>query len=246
MYEHWQPDYCRNYSHPWAQTTGAFQSDTPYPHQSNSSVNIGMRSGWPSDDEQRSFISSQMQDSDIEEVPPLPPPLEVSLLYRNDKKDGLEDVDCDKLCQKISSQELIGTPKQQLKKVPSQEFSDAPKQHKKNVTRVYPITEVFNSRFLSDRLADSVSRPNFARILAEKFFSEDVRISSNVSGQRGKKKLDEDIISAIKVASLRMWPLKATENECVAWQQCVKALDEYGRRLRCKHGLSDKDSDKEN
>ena len=96
---------------------------------------------------------------------------------------------------------------------------------------MYPITEIFNSKFLSERLAESVSRPNFARILAEKFFTEEVRVSSNVNGQRGKKKLDPDIVSAIRVASLRMWPLKSTENEHIAWQQCVKAIDEYGRRI---------------
>ena len=54
-------------------------------------------------------------------------------------------------------------------------------------------------------------------------------MSSNVNGQRGKNKLDPDIVSAIRVASLRMWPLKSTENEHIAWQQCVKAIDEYGR-----------------
>ena len=92
-----------------------------------------------------------------------------------------------------------------------------------------------------------MSRPNFARILAEKFFTEEVRVSSNVSGQRGKRKLDPDIISAIRVACLRMWPLKSIESEAAAWQQRMKAIDEYGRRLRRSKGVSGNcQGDKEN
>ena len=97
---------------------------------------------------------------------------------------------------------------------------------------IYPITKVFNNVFLSDCLAESVSRPNFSLILVTKFFTEEVRLMSNVSGQCGKNQLDKDIISAIKVASFRMWPLKSTENESAAWRQCVKAIDEGGRHLR--------------
>ena len=40
-------------------------------------------------------------------------------------------------------------------------------------------------------------------------------------------KLDPDVISTIKVACFRMWPLKAAEKERAAWQQRTKA----GRRI---------------
>lgn len=56
-------------------------------------------------------------------------------------------------------------------------------------------------------------------------------MTSNVSGSRGKNKLDKDIVAAVKVASFKMWPLKAAENENVAWAKCVKSIDEMGRRL---------------
>ena len=96
---------------------------------------------------------------------------------------------------------------------------------------IYPVTEVFNSNFLSKCLAESVSRPNFSLNLVNKFFTEEVRLTSNVSG-KGKNQFDKDILAAIKVASFRMWPLKSTENEVAAWRDCVKAIDEGGRRLR--------------
>ena len=70
--------------------------------------------------------------------------------------------------------------------------------------------------------------------LVSNFFTEEVHLVSNVSGQRGKVQLDRDIITAIKVASFRMWPLKSTKNEKVAWRECVKAIDEGGQRLRRK------------
>ena len=71
-------------------------------------------------------------------------------------------------------------------------------------------------------------------------------MTSNVSG-KGKNQLDKDMVSAIKVASFRMWLLKSTENEAAAWRECVKAIDEGGRRLRCNRTTSTvKESGKEN
>ena len=69
-----------------------------------------------------------------------------------------------------------------------------------------------------------VSRPNFSLNLVSKFFSEEVRMISNVSGKL-KNQLDTGMVSAIKVASFRMWPLKITENDATAWRECVKAID---------------------
>ena len=97
---------------------------------------------------------------------------------------------------------------------------------------MYPITEIFNQTFLSKCLAKSVSRPNFSSILVGKFFSEEVRITSNVTGSSGKNQLDQEMIAAIKMATFRMWPLKSSENDKVAWRDCVKAIDTNGRGLR--------------
>ena len=96
---------------------------------------------------------------------------------------------------------------------------------------LYPVTEVFNNTFLSTCLANSVSKPNFLLNLVNMFFTEEVQLTSNVSG-KGKNQLDKDILSAIKVASFRMWPLKSTENEVAAWRDCTNAIDEGGRCLR--------------
>ena len=74
-------------------------------------------------------------------------------------------------------------------------------QKKEDERIIYPITEVFNNKFLSKC---SVSRPNFALTLITMFFTEEVRLVSNVLGRRVKKQLDKDVISAIKVASFQM------------------------------------------
>ena len=43
-------------------------------------------------------------------------------------------------------------------------------------------------------------------------------------------------MAAIKVATFKMWPYTASENEVTAWQLCVKAVDAAGRQLyRPKH-----------
>ena len=151
-------------------------------------------------------------------VPPLPPPLPISLVDKHNENDTGE-------------KEEIRLP---LKPCQShQTSSEGPnKKQKKKVKdkRIYPITEVFNNLFLSDCLSESVSRSYFSLNLVTKFFTEEVRLTSNVSG-RGKNQLDTDMISVIKVASFRMWPLKSNENKVTAWHDCVKAIDEGGRRL---------------
>jgi len=53
--------------------------------------------------------------------------------------------------------------------------------------------------------------------------------------------LDPDIVSVIRVSSLRMLLLNSMENEHIAWQQCVKAIDEYGRRI-IRHTKVDKEN----
>ena len=184
------------------------------PTQSN--YNSGQQS---SSDSSTHTSSLSFDDSDNEYVPPLPPPLPISLDDKHNETDAGE-------------KEEVRLP---LKPCQSHQISfEGPnkKQKKKGKDkRIYPITEVFNNVFLSDCLAESVSRPNFSLNLVTKFFKEEVRLTSNVSGRR-KNQLDTDMISAIKVASFRMWPLKSNENKDTAWRDCVKAIDEGGRRLR--------------
>ena len=64
--------------------------------------------------------------------------------------------------------------------------------------------------------------------LVNKFFTEEVRLTSNVSG-KGKNQLDKDIIIiSHKGGQLQDVPLKSTENEVAAWRDCIKAIDEGG------------------
>ena len=190
---------------------------TPYPPQPPPPPLISLTQSFSSDSDLQMLTTnaspteSQLGiqlDSDIEEVPPLPPPL--TILEEQKNEEEFADTRC---------------PLQ-----PIQAGGQKNKKSKKNKI-VYPVTEVFNNTFLSTCLAESVSRPNFSLNLVNKFFTEEVRLTSNVSG-KGKNQLDKDILSAIKVASFRMWPLKSTENEVAAWRDCIKAIDEGGRRLR--------------
>ena len=100
----------------------------------------------------------------------------------------------------------------------------------------YPVTEVFDSNFLSKCLTEIVSRPNFLLNFVNKFFTEEVRLTSNVP-RKGKNQFDKDILAAIKVPSFRMWPLKSTENEVAAWRDCIKAVVR-GRHLHKRRNMA--------
>lgn len=102
---------------------------------------------------------------------------------------------------------------------------------KGEVQKIYPITEVFNSKFLAKIKAKSSSRSNFATNLVRSFFKPAVRMASNVSGKCGKMQLDKQVMAAIRVATFKVWPCNAAENEAKSWADCVKAIDEAGRRL---------------
>ena len=185
--------------------------------------------------------SSIPLDSDIEdEVPPLPPPL---CILKDQQESEFEEIQSTQAGgPQKKNQNPLSLPiskDQEEREFEETRFplqstqAGGPKKNKKKVKDkiIYPVTEVFNNTFLSKCLAESVSRPNFSLNLVSKFFSEEVRLTSNVSG-KGKNQLDKDIVSAIKVASFRMWPLKSTENEAAAWRECIKAIDAGGRGLR--------------
>ena len=100
----------------------------------------------------------------------------------------------------------------------------------KSIEKIYPITEVFNRTFLEARRKESVSRANFATILVRNFFTREVRISSNIAGQK-KNQFNTEMIAAIKVATFKMYPLTSAENEKVAWKECTRAIDSANRQL---------------
>lgn len=72
----------------------------------------------------------------------------------------------------------------------------------------------------------SCSRPNFAAKLSAEVFSTEERISSNVQGLLGKKKLDPKRIDFIKMKSFQHYesPHSNTEED---WKCCIKAIDEF-------------------
>ena len=176
-------------------------------------------------DDQDSLMLLDSEDDEI--VPPLPPPLPILMEKRSEEtRFPLQANDPNKIEPHTKKSEF-----EETRPVQSTQNSGQKKKKKAKDKIIYPITEVFNNTFLSTCLAESVSRPNFSLNLVSKFFSEEVRITSNVSG-KGKNQLDKEIISAIKVASFRMWPLKTSENEAAAWRECIKAIDTGSRNLR--------------
>ena len=162
-------------------------------------------------DDSGSFQEMQADVYDENYVPPLPPPIVMPGINRA-----------------AFGQSSVCNDNEVRKKLPVRSFNV--KKPKRN-DRLYPITEVFNPIFLQNWKQESSSRANFAARLIKCFISKAVRMTSNVSGKRGKNKLDKDILAAVKVATFKMWPLRSTENEQLAWSKCVKSIDEMGRRL---------------
>ena len=66
----------------------------------------------------------------------------------------------------------------------------------KELDKIYPITEVFNTTFLSQVWAKSNSRPNFTTLLVKSLFKPVIRMTSNVFSTRGKRQLDNEIMAA--------------------------------------------------
>ena len=151
--------------------------------------------------------SISLEDSDIDEVSPLPPPLPMVYPEENTQEECCFD--------KIG-EIRIPLKLRQSKETSSQSVPDKKRQKKVKDNIIYPITEIFNNEFLSKHLRESVSRPNFSPNLVTKFFKEEVRLTSNVPGKSGKNQPDKDMMAAIKVANFRMWPLKSSESEGAA------------------------------
>jgi len=89
------------------------------------------------------------------------------------------------------------------------------------------FSELLNPVYLTQVHSNSSSRANFATNLMQAMFTKQTRITSNVEGKCGKRKLDPSKIASIKVATFNMWP--CTPDVC--WKACVKAIDEANRRL---------------
>ena len=74
------------------------------------------------------------------------------------------------------------------------------------------------------------------------FFTRETRISSNVAGKCGKRKLEPDVMTTIKIATFNSYPCAPGEDKDVCWKACIKAIDEANRRLyRKKPATATKD-----
>ena len=69
------------------------------------------------------------------------------------------------------------------------------------------------------------SRRNFALKQAEKLYSKEERLTSNCTGKRGKKQLDQVRLGKIKEATFKLWPLDSKENPTDARKDCKRAID---------------------
>ena len=98
----------------------------------------------------------------------------------------------------------------------------------------------FDPDFLQNTRRKSCSRRNFAVNLVRSIFSPEEMARSNCSGTRGKEKLDEERLAAIRRATFLLWPLQAGEIEKKEWYKCMYGIDEACRRLnRPRHSKKD-------
>ena len=77
----------------------------------------------------------------------------------------------------------------------------------------------------------SCSRRNFAANLARRMFDEETRKISNVSGKRGKSRLNPIVMEYIKSTVFQFYPISSLIDVPKEWSLCVTAIDETSRRL---------------
>ena len=140
-----------------------------------------------------------------EEVPPLPPPIVLPFEIDNSFQ-HVEDNENVSHPDKVNDDK---NPDDVVIRVPLKEYNSTETSiggSPKEPDKIYPINEVFNTTFLGQVQAKSNSRPNFTTLLIKSFFKPVIRMTSNVSGTRGKRPLDKQLMAAIKVATFKMWP----------------------------------------
>ena len=77
----------------------------------------------------------------------------------------------------------------------------------------------------------SCSRPNFCVNLVRELFTIEERRQSNVRGKKDKKQLNQQLMDLVKNSAFQMYPLATGEQQLLAWNHCIKAIDESCRRL---------------
>ena len=74
-------------------------------------------------------------------------------------------------------------------------------------------------------------RPKMAKVLVEKLFTKEERMTKNVNGARGKSKLDPVRMEAIKEAVFLLEPSTRADRD-LAWNACVRDIDTMNRGLK--------------
>ena len=189
----------------------------------------------PSENNNHSLVTQSLASYEEEEVPPLPSPIVFPSEDSFEVDESFQDEeDSENISQDLANDREGLSSVGIASRIPLRQCNGSDTNNSrspKEPDQIHPVTEVFNTTFLGKVRARSSSRSNFTTLLVRSFFKPFIRMSSNVSGTRGKKQLDKEIMAAIKVATFKMWPCTGSENELTAWQQCVRAVDSSGRQL---------------
>ena len=102
-----------------------------------------------------------------------------------------------------------------------------------SLTPTTPVEDLLPPTELTKIYSQSCSRRNFSVNLTRRLFDKSTRMVSNISGGRGKRKLNSGIIAYIKSKSFDLYPALPTEIEKV-WKECIVSIDESSLRLNNK------------
>ena len=95
-----------------------------------------------------------------------------------------------------------------------------------------PPDEYLSQSELTQIFMKSCSRKNMAVLLTRRLFSQEIRMSSNVSG-RNKKQLNPQVMEFIRRKVFLFFP-STQVNTSKEWADCIVAVDESSRRLKNK------------
>ena len=88
-----------------------------------------------------------------------------------------------------------------------------------------------SARTVTSIREQSCSRQNFAVNMVRALYTQDERTQSNVSGRKGKMKLEPQKMGMVKVSTFQMYPCGVGETAEKAWGMCIKSIDESCRRM---------------
>ena len=99
-------------------------------------------------------------------------------------------------------------------------------------SRITQAGTLMTAERLSQIKKNSCSRRNFCANVNVVLFDEATRRTSNVKGQKPKKKLNPILVDYIKCVAFQFYPFDIEQDETIekAWRKCVISIDERNRR----------------